>query len=255
MSNRSSRRRLASRASSNESPNAGAAKPQPLFAANANYAIERLKERHGLPADFDLARKLRSIERRASDQRIQPIEKLSSVRSTAQSAEELKQFIKKVRGSVRSLHPLLEAASDVELSLLIYGSANPPKSATPTRFSHTNLLHLTDLLARLDHAAREANVGAVRGRTANRYRSYVAKGVRELYVEALGPGAPRITKGNVYSGRFFSFMSDALSFFGIRRMENKALGRLCEAAIRGVDGVPVSRPRRVNQPSANNPRK
>ena len=56
----------------------------------------------------------------------------------------------------------------------------------------------------------------------------------ELNVRAFGHDAPRITKSNQYSGRFFDFADEVLQLFGIS-MTNDALGKQIEKAIKIVD--------------------
>lgn len=225
------------------------AKPLPLFAANSKREIENLKRRHGLPDEFDLARGLRSIYYAARDLQIL---RLDPVPSTQQ----LKRFLTRLQSSVRDLQACLAGGSDTELSLLLYGSARPPRSPGPMAFSHSDLHALATLLARLDHAARKASAApSQRGRRPQEYRRYVAGRLRGLYVEAIGERARRITKAETYGGAFFEFMSDALPLFGVRRMENKALGRLCESAIREVHEARSQSLTRANLRSALHPRK
>jgi len=233
-------------------------KPLPLFARQSSQ-FEALKNKHKIPDGFDLSFKLRSIYWEARELGICPTKSVDPVRREvitrrgAPSARELKLFVRKVQQRVRSLNALIQGASADELSFLMGGHTiaekrRSPNSGAATRslFTVKDLDQLRDVLTRLDHAASEgAKVRFESGKRVDQYSAFVAKQLRQLYIDAFGPKASRLSgtakkfstvAGEKYSGRFIDFMGDVLYLFDVHPMSNKALGELCSKAIRAVDG-------------------
>jgi len=194
-----------------EPPDAGGNVPEPPSVEQ----IESLGRKHKYPDDFDLVKPIHGA--------------WEWWRGRTQTGPEHpmadhKTFLKKMSRRAEALEEAIDKAGSVERSAIldVVGSQN-----LDLKVLRRNLQML-----RLGANAGAANLKQTRaGPRGDEETLVLLCMLFELNVRAFGSNAPRITKAEKYSGRFFDFAAEVFQMFGIHKTDD-ALGRAIEKAIK-----------------------
>lgn len=201
----------------------------PLFGPDVEAIVAKIKKDCGFPDDFDLKAPLLDIW---SEHRNEWFEGGGS------RSNDRRQFLNAFHDGVLKLFKLVSDAHSSDLRFLV---GDPPALSISSGLdtsppAPSRVAELNNHLAWLRELAATALARrAPSGRRRSPRLEMIVYSLRLIYLRALGPGAPRITKSDRYGGKFMEFIAAVLPVMGEKPVSNSQLAAIISAVIAAVD--------------------